>query len=132
MKHSHTVLWRREGRWQEKRNSKLLGLCVDGASRRVAWLRTIKERIEHKGMKNVEVHFPVISDLTTEVSTKFGMLQPAPPRRLGRNTRVAFCRGGACAAPGSRGANDSGRHRRRPYRRQPGSATHKLNQVGEA
>jgi len=43
----------------------------------IAWLRTIKEKIEFKGMKNIEVTFPVISDLTMEVSKAFGMLQPA-------------------------------------------------------
>ncbi len=42
----------------------------------IAWLRTIQERIEYKGMKNVEVNFPVISDLKMEVSKAFGMLQP--------------------------------------------------------
>jgi len=39
-------------------------------------LRTIKEKIEYKGMKGVEVNFPVISDLTMEVSRAYGMLQP--------------------------------------------------------
>ena len=32
---------------------------------------------EYKGLKNVEVTFPVISDLTMEVSQTFGMLQPS-------------------------------------------------------
>ena len=31
----------------------------------------------NKGMEGVEVNFPVISDLTMEVSKKFGMLQPS-------------------------------------------------------
>jgi peroxiredoxin (alkyl hydroperoxide reductase subunit C) len=35
------------------------------------------EKIDYKGMKGVEVTFPVISDLTMEVSRAFGMLQPA-------------------------------------------------------
>ncbi|MDH7598251.1 MAG: peroxiredoxin [Sedimentisphaerales bacterium] len=60
----------------EKRNCKLLGLSIDSTYSHIAWLRTIKERIEYKGMKGVEVNFPVISDLTMEVSRKFGMLQP--------------------------------------------------------
>ncbi len=58
-------------------NTELLGLSIDSTYSHIAWLRTIKEKIEYKGMKDVEVMFPVISDLTMEVSKKFGMLQPA-------------------------------------------------------
>ena len=61
----------------EKLNCKLLGLSIDSTYSHIAWLRTIKEKIEYKGMKNVEVTFPVISDLTMEVSRQYGMLQPA-------------------------------------------------------
>jgi len=61
----------------EKLNCKLLGLSIDSTYSHIAWLRTIKEKIEYKGMKNVEVTFPVISDLTMNVSRAFGMLQPA-------------------------------------------------------
>ncbi|NLH17186.1 MAG: peroxiredoxin [Phycisphaerae bacterium] len=61
----------------EKLNCKLLGLSIDSGYSHIAWLRTIKEKIEFKGMKGVEVTFPVISDLTMEVSRAFGMLQPA-------------------------------------------------------
>jgi len=60
-----------------KANCKLVGLSVDGLFSHIAWLRTIKEKIEYKGMKGVEVNFPVISDLTMAVSKVFGMLQPA-------------------------------------------------------
>ncbi len=58
-------------------NAQLLGLSIDSGYSHIAWLRTIKEKIEYKGMKGVEINFPVISDLTMEVSKKFGMLQPA-------------------------------------------------------
>jgi peroxiredoxin (alkyl hydroperoxide reductase subunit C) len=61
----------------EKLNCKLLGLSIDSTYSHIAWLRTIKEKIEYKGMKGVEVTFPVISDLTMNVSRAFGMLQPA-------------------------------------------------------
>ncbi len=60
-----------------KLNAELLGLSIDSTFSHIAWLRTIKERIDYKGMKNVEVSFPVISDLTMEISRKFGMLQPS-------------------------------------------------------
>ena len=59
----------------EKLNCKLLGLSIDSTYSHIAWLRTIKEKIEYKGMKGIEVTFPVISDLTMEVSKAFGMLQ---------------------------------------------------------
>ncbi len=61
----------------EKLNCKLLGLSIDSTYSHIAWLRTIKEKIVFKGMKGVEVTFPVISDLTMDVSKAFGMLQPA-------------------------------------------------------
>jgi len=57
-------------------NCKLLGLSVDGLYSHIAWLRTIKEKIEYKGMKNVEVKFPLIEDITMEVAKKYGMIQP--------------------------------------------------------
>jgi peroxiredoxin 2/4 len=58
-------------------NCELLGLSIDSTFSHIAWLRTIKEKIEYKGMKGVEVMFPVISDLTMDISKKFGMLQPS-------------------------------------------------------
>ena len=58
-------------------NCELLGLSIDSTFSHIAWLRTIKKKIHYKGMKNVEVTFPVISDLTMDVSRKYGMLQPS-------------------------------------------------------
>jgi peroxiredoxin (alkyl hydroperoxide reductase subunit C) len=60
----------------EEAGCKLVGLSVDGLYSHIAWLRTIKEKIEYKGMKNVEVNFPLIEDITMEVARKYGMLQP--------------------------------------------------------
>lgn len=60
----------------EKLNTQLVGLSVDGLYSHIAWLRTIKEKIEYKGMKDVEVKFPLIEDITMEVAKKYGMLQP--------------------------------------------------------
>ncbi len=59
-----------------KLNCELIGLSIDSIYAHIAWLRTIKEKIEYKGMKNVEVKFPVIEDLKMDVAHKFGMLQP--------------------------------------------------------
>ncbi len=60
----------------EDLNCQLVGLSVDGLYSHIAWLRTIKEKIEYKGMKNVEVTFPLIEDITMEVAKKYGMIQP--------------------------------------------------------
>ena len=57
-------------------NTALIGLSIDGLYSHIAWLRTIKEKIEFKGMKNVEVNFPLIEDIKMEVAKKFGMIQP--------------------------------------------------------
>lgn len=57
-------------------NCKLVGLSVDGLYSHIAWLRTIKEKIEYKGMKDIEVKFPLIEDITMEVAKLYGMIQP--------------------------------------------------------
>ncbi len=57
-------------------NCQLVGLSVDGLYSHIAWLRTIKEKIEFKGMKNVEVNFPLIEDITMEVAKTYGMMMP--------------------------------------------------------
>ena len=48
-------------------NTELIGLSVDSLK--------IQE-LEWKGMKNVEVTFPLIEDIRMEVATKYGMIQP--------------------------------------------------------
>lgn len=57
-------------------NCQLVGLSVDGLYSHIAWLRTIKEKIEYKGMKDIEVKFPLIEDITMEVAKKYGMMMP--------------------------------------------------------
>lgn len=59
-----------------KAGCKLVGLSVDGLYSHIAWLRTIKDKIEYKGMKDVEVTFPLIEDITMQVANKYGMIQP--------------------------------------------------------
>lgn len=59
-----------------KANCKLVGLSVDGLYSHIAWLRTIKDKIEYRGMKHVEVNFPLIEDITMNVAKKYGMIQP--------------------------------------------------------
>lgn len=59
----------------KKLNTELIGLSIDSIYAHIAWLRTIKG-LECRGMKNVEVKFPVIEDISMEVAKKFGMVQP--------------------------------------------------------
>ena len=58
-------------------NTELLGLSVDSLHSHIAWLRTIEEKIEFKGMKNLKVRFPLIEDIRMDVSKKYGMIQPS-------------------------------------------------------
>ncbi|HKL60014.1 MAG TPA: peroxiredoxin [Sphaerochaeta sp.] len=55
-------------------NTELIGLSIDSLYAHIAWLRKIQE-LEWKGMKNVEVKFPLIEDIKMDVSRKYGMVQ---------------------------------------------------------
>ena len=57
-------------------NCQLVGLSIDGLYSHIAWLRIIKDKIDFKGMKNMEVKFPLIEDITMEIAKKYGMIQP--------------------------------------------------------
>ncbi len=57
-------------------NTELIGLSIDSLYAHIAWLRTIKEKIVYKGMKDIDVSFPVIEDLRMSVAKKYGMVQP--------------------------------------------------------
>lgn len=60
----------------KKLNTQLVGLSIDGLHSHIAWLRTIKEKIEFRGWKNVEVKFPLIEDVGMNVAKQYGMIQP--------------------------------------------------------
>ncbi|MDY6995674.1 MAG: peroxiredoxin [Actinomycetota bacterium] len=57
-------------------NTELVGLSVDGLYSHIAWLRTIKDKIEFRGMRDVEVTFPLIDDVSMEIAQKYGMIMP--------------------------------------------------------
>lgn len=65
-------------------NTELIGLSIDSIFSHIAWLKRIEEKIEYKGMKKVEIKFPVIADLKMEVAKKYGMIQ-----RKGSRTQTA-------------------------------------------
>lgn len=55
----------------EKRNVKLLGLSIDSVYSHIAWVRFMEKEF---GMK---IPFPIIADLSMEVSHLYGMIHPA-------------------------------------------------------
>ncbi|MCL2561487.1 MAG: peroxiredoxin [Rikenellaceae bacterium] len=57
-------------------NCQLVGLSIDGLSSHIAWLREIR-KIEWKGLKNIDVEFPLIDDITMNVAKIYGMIQPS-------------------------------------------------------
>jgi len=58
-------------------NCELIGLSIDSTYSHIAWLRTIKEKIKYKGMEDIEITYPVISDIKMDVAAKYGMVQPS-------------------------------------------------------
>ena len=56
-------------------NAELVGLSVDGLHAHIEWIKSMKD-IELRGVKGAEVKFPVIVDISMEVSKKYGMIQP--------------------------------------------------------
>lgn len=56
-------------------NTELIGLSVDSLYSHIAWLRKIQD-LEWKGLKNIEVKFPLIEDIRMTVANKYGMIQP--------------------------------------------------------
>ncbi len=56
-------------------NTELIGLSIDSVYSHIAWIKKMEE-IEFNGMKDTKVTFPIIDDLSMEVATKYGMIQP--------------------------------------------------------
>lgn len=59
----------------EALNTELIGLSIDSVFSHIAWINKIKE-VEFNGMKDVEVNFPIIDDLSMNVANLYGMIQP--------------------------------------------------------
>ena len=51
-------------------------MSVDSRNSHIAWLRTIREKIEYRGMKDIKVEFPIIDDVSMKVANLYGMIQP--------------------------------------------------------
>ncbi|HUO37205.1 MAG TPA: peroxiredoxin, partial [Mycobacterium sp.] len=57
-------------------NTELVGLSVDGLYSHIAWLRTIKDKIAFRGLKDIKVAYPVIEDVSMDVAKTYGMIMP--------------------------------------------------------
>lgn len=57
-------------------NTEVVGLSIDSLYAHMAWLRTINEKVEYNGMKNMEITFPLIEDVKMDIAKQYGMLQP--------------------------------------------------------
>ena len=60
----------------EALDGQLVGLSVGGLYSHIAWLRTIREKIEYRGKKHVDVRFPLIADINADIARLYGMLHP--------------------------------------------------------
>ena len=56
-------------------NTELLGLSIDSVNSHMAWIKTIREKIEFNGINNTNITFPIIDDLKGHIAKKYGMLQ---------------------------------------------------------
>ena len=54
----------------QKRGVELLGLSVDSTSSHIAWVRNVEEKT------GVKIPFPIIADLSKDVSLAYGMVHP--------------------------------------------------------
>lgn len=57
-------------------NTELIGLSTDSLSSHIAWLKNIKDKIEYKGLCDLDIDFPLIDDKCLKVSRKYGMIHP--------------------------------------------------------
>ena len=66
-----------------KANTKLVGLSVDGLYSHIAWLRTIKEKIEYKGHEECRGEFSSDRGHHHGSGKKYGMIMPGESKHQG-------------------------------------------------
>ena len=108
-------------------NCELLGLSIDSTFSHIAWMQSIEENF------GVRIDFPIIDDLSMQVATAYGMIQPgasdtsAVARHVHHRPRRHPARHGLLSddqrpfdrrvSPPRRSAADQRRQRRRQRRR---------------
>lgn len=73
---SEFVLFGRMDEEFRRLNCRLVGLSIGSLNSHIAWLRTIRDKIQFKGFKNVDIRFPLIADSTMQTARLYGMVQP--------------------------------------------------------
>ena len=61
----------------EQLNTAIIGLSVDGLSSHLGWLNEIETQISFNGITNTKIRFPLLEDLSGEISRKYGLIHPA-------------------------------------------------------
>lgn len=61
----------------ERLNTSLIGLSVNGLSSHLGWLHQIETNISFMGITKTKIKFPLIEDLSGEISRKYGVIHPA-------------------------------------------------------
>ncbi len=57
-------------------NTELVGISNDDISSHLAWIKTIKDKIEFAGLSEVNIKFPIIDDQDMSIAKKYGMIHP--------------------------------------------------------
>jgi peroxiredoxin 2/4 len=71
-----------------KLNTELLGLSLDDVDSHNRWKKSIREKIEYQGIKNLEIPFAIIGDADQEIAWRYGMLHPRASDK--RTVRAVF------------------------------------------
>lgn len=57
-------------------NTRLVVISTDGLNSHIEWVRSLED-IDYKGNKDIQINFPIVSDVSLEISRKYGMIHPS-------------------------------------------------------
>ncbi len=61
-------------------NCDILAMSIDSIYSHIAWMKSIQEKLEYRGMKGVRIGFPIISDVDLRISKLFGIVREGTRR----------------------------------------------------
>lgn len=73
---SEFISFARDADFYTTHNCQLIGISIDSLHSHIAWLQTIYKKVEYKGLKDIKVEFPLVDDVSMNISKSYGMLQP--------------------------------------------------------
>jgi len=59
----------------KKLNTAIIAISTDGLNSHIEWTKSI-ETLDYKDHKNIKIDFPLVADVSLDVSKKYGMLHP--------------------------------------------------------